>query len=239
MQVIAIAIAEDEDGLREALVEYFEEHGFEVLAAPDPRRFREVVAGRHVDVAVLDVTMPGEDGLSLGRWLRARSPVGLIYATAHGRPVDRVVGLESGADDYVVKPYDLRELLARVRSLLRRMAETPQRVAVAMAEPMVSQVLRLGRFLLDPGRREIRAEEGAAPELSQAEFDILEAFARRPGRVLGRAELLALLGEEGEASARAIDVRIARLRRKIERDPETPEIIVTVRGVGYLFPGDQ
>lgn len=271
-----IAIAEDEPDLREVLVEYLTDAGFHVIAAGDGPDLRAAVAGRRVDLAVLDIVLPGEDGLSLARWLRQQGPVGIIMATAQGRPIDRIVGLELGADDYVVKPYELRELLARIRSVLRRTSPLGQ--TVGAAGPVVAQVVvarpvadggglaeapgvggpptaaagngtaapgptfgapdgtrRFGDWTLDSDRRLLSHATLGPVTLTPAEFDLLAVLAARAGRIVSRQQLIDLTGGQSPDSARAIDVRIARLRRRIEPDPDAPQVIRTVRGQGYVF----
>ena len=236
----AIAVVEDEEHLREAIAEYLSDRGLRVLAAGSAREFREMVAGEPVHVAVLDVAMAGEDGLSLARWLtRLKEPPGVILATAAGSSLDRVVGFEIGVDDYLVKPYDLRELLARIRSVLRRLPEEGAPVLPATdagAAPDPSRHLAVGPYSLDLQSQRLTGPDGAVVALTAAELDLLEALVRRPNRVLSRAQLLDLAqGREGGESGRAIDVRITRLRRKLEEDPENPTLIRTVRGEGYVF----
>ncbi len=229
-----VAIAEDEDDLRSILVEYLTDAGFEVIAAGSGPELRTLIAERPIDIAVLDVIMPGEDGLSLARWLRGRGPVGIIMATAQGRPIDRIVGLEMGADDYLVKPYELRELLARIRSVLRRIG-TPSQAALKDAPEAAAKTIRFGDFTLDPARRTLVHQANGVVNLTPAEFDLLEALASRPGRVLSRAQLIELCSEQESDNDRAMDVRVTRLRKKIEETPESPRFLKTVRGEGYLF----
>jgi DNA-binding response OmpR family regulator len=172
--------------------------------------------------------MPGEDGLSLARWLRARSKIGIVILTAADEVIDRVVGLEIGADDYITKPFDLRELRARIRTILRRLDET--------APANDGEVVRFGRTYLNLARRKLYDMAGKEIALTAMEFDLLAAFARHPDKVLSRDQLLDLAHHHHwEPFDRSIDIRIARLRRKIETDPSRPEIIKTVRGAGYIF----
>jgi two-component system phosphate regulon response regulator OmpR len=231
-----VAIVEDEDDLREAVAEYLSERGLDVRAAGSAKEFREMVAQETVDVAVLDIAMAGESGLSLARWLMTTArPPALIFATAAGRPVDRVAGLEIGADDYLVKPYELRELLARIRSVLRRSGRDGA-APPAAAAPAAPEPIRIGAFRLDPASGRLSREGGPAVLLTPAEFGLLQALAQRPNRVLSRDQLLDLApAHEGNDSARSIDVRITRLRRKLEADPENPTLIRTIRGEGYMF----
>ncbi|HYF54586.1 MAG TPA: response regulator transcription factor [Salinarimonas sp.] len=236
-----VAILEDENDLREAIVEYLEARALTVLAAGSASAFRSLVEGRTIDVAVLDIAMPGEDGRSVARWLVGQArPPGVIFASAAGSTADRVVGLEIGVDDYLVKPYDPRELLARIRSVLRRVAETAPVQAASAPAAASSRQMAVGPFQLDLDSRRLAGPDGAQVSLTAAELDLLEALAQRPGRVLSRAQLLELApAREGNDSARAIDVRITRLRRKLEADPDNPTLIRTVRGEGYVFAGGE
>jgi two-component system phosphate regulon response regulator OmpR len=228
-----IIVVDDEPDLREMLAEYLARHGFSVAAAGDGRAFRAVLAEREPALVILDVTMPGEDGFSLARAVRARSPSpGIIMLTANGELADRVSGLEAGADDYIVKPFAPRELLARVRSLLRRLEER----RTAAPAPRLPAAVRFGRYRLDRAARRLEDEAGSAVVLSAMEYDLLCVFADNPGRVMRREELLARAhNKEMQAFERSLDMRITRLRRKIETNPELPRIIRTIRGEGYLF----
>jgi len=237
-----IAIVDDEDDLREAVAEYLAERGLKVLAAGSAAEFRVMVAAEGVDVAVLDIAMAGEDGLSLARWLtRLEHPPGIILATAAGSPIDRIVGLEIGVDDYLVKPYDLRELLARIRSVIRRLPQEGPAKAPLLSEETDDSArhMAIGPFRLDLQSRRLTGRDGKAVALTAAELDLLEALATRPNRVLSRAQLLDLAqSREGNESGRSVDVRITRLRRKLESDPDNPTLIRTVRGEGYMFVPD-
>ena len=232
--ISTIAIAEDEEDLREAVAEYLRDRGFEVLEAGNAVAFRALIEGAAVDLAILDIQMPGEDGLSLARWLRGRSRLGIIFATAADQPVERIIGLELGADDYITKPYELRELLARVRSVLRRLGDG---VAVAPAEPAAVRagVVAIGGMTLDTGARRLLRADGSAVKLTQGEFDLLAVLAQRAGRTLSRDQLAGLLQETGGEGGRAIDIRIVRIRRKLEEDPACAGCLRTVRGQGYMF----
>ncbi|CAG1013675.1 MAG: response regulator transcription factor [Rhizobiaceae bacterium] len=232
-----IAIVEDEPDLREAVAEYLAANGFDVSTAADAAEMRSLAAAEPFHLAILDIAMPGEDGLSLGRWLRSKMPIGIIFASAAGTAIDRIVGLEIGADDYVVKPYELRELLARVRSVLRRVpssldAPTPEGEAAAAPRKVVA----FGPFSADLEGRRVVGPSGAAIDLSKSEYDVLEVFLTRPNRLLTRAALADAIGADdtGEDS-RAMDIRIMRLRKKIEEDPANPRFLRTVRGEGYVF----
>jgi DNA-binding response OmpR family regulator len=230
-----LAIVEDEDHLREAVAEYFADHGFRVLTAADAAAFRALARDEVIDVALLDITMPGEDGLSLARWLRGwPSRPGILFATAAGTPVDRIVGLEVGADDYMVKPYDLRELLARVRALLRRLPAAGPAMSAGPAE--AARTVIVGPHTVHLDARRVLDRAGRPVDLTATEFDLLLAMVTRPNRVLSRSQLGA--DERGEVARdgdRSIDIRITRLRKKIEADPQQPTLIRTVRGEGYMY----
>jgi DNA-binding response OmpR family regulator len=185
------------------------------------------------DVALLDVTMPGEDGLSLARHVRESFACGIIMLTAAASTVDRIIGLEIGADDYMAKPFDPRELLARIRSVLRRLsAPEPKQ----HAPPAPGRQVAFGRCILDLDGRRLTTREGDDVPVTAMEFDLLKAFAERPNRVLSRDQLLDLAhNREWDPFDRSIDIRIARIRRKVEVDPAKPEAIKTMRGAGYMF----
>lgn len=232
-----IAIVEDEPDLRDAVAEYLGASGYEVMALDSAVAMREAVETTTFHLAILDIAMPGEDGLSLGRWLRSRMQIGIIYATAAGTAIDRVVGLELGADDYMVKPYELRELLARVRSVLRRVPppdDTPSHRPPS--EEITRRAVSFGDFSADLDGRVLTGTGGNVIEMAKSEFDVLEVFLSRPNRLLTRAALSEAIGlcEEPETS-RAVDIRVMRLRKKIETDPANPRYLRTVRGEGYIF----
>lgn len=229
-----IAIVEDEPDLREAVAEYLAANGFDVATAADAAEMRVLAAAEPFHLAILDIAMPGEDGLSLGRWLRSKMPIGIIFASAAGTAIDRIVGLEIGADDYVVKPYELRELLARVRSVLRRVPSSLDRPEAVGGG--ARKLVIFGAFSADLEGRRVVGPAGAAVDLSKSEYDVLEVFLSRPNRLLTRAALADAIGadDNGEDS-RAIDIRIMRLRKKIEEDPANPRFLRTVRGEGYVF----
>jgi two-component system phosphate regulon response regulator OmpR len=236
-QLPRLLIVEDEADIAEAVAEYMAANGLSVRTAGDVPAARALVAEALPDVAMLDIALPGEDGLSLARALRAAhgQAVGIIMVTAASDVVDRVVGLEVGADDYVAKPFDLRELLARVRAVLRRVEAA--RAAVALpAKP--AERLPFGSLTVDLAARRVLDAAGEEITLTAMEFDLVVAFAERPGRVLSRAQLLDIAHPGGsDPFDRSIDVRITRLRRKIETNPDAPALIRTVRGVGYVFEG--
>jgi two-component system phosphate regulon response regulator OmpR len=228
-----IVVVDDEADVREMVQEYLIDHGFAVTQADGGEALAALMRERPVDLALLDVNMPGEDGLSIARSLKKRGDIGIIMLTANGDTVDRVVGLELGADDYIVKPFDLRELLARVRAVLRRIAEADQ-VPSTMGEEV-----RFGNFALNLVSHRLYSTDGREVPLTAMEFDLLRVFAQNPGRVLSRDRILELAhGKEMEAFDRSVDTRIVRIRQKIEADPAFPQIIKTVRGAGYVFvPG--
>jgi two-component system phosphate regulon response regulator OmpR len=232
-----VVIVDDEADVRETLDEYLSHHGYRVTALDGGTSLRRLVEAQEpFDIAILDITMPGEDGLSLARFLRERTDAGIVMVTASGETVDRIVGLEMGADDYLPKPVDLRELLARIRAVLRR---THRRGNRAVAPDGERRVVGFGRCRLDLDAHKLFDEDGSEVPLTAMEFDLLRAFAERPNRVLSRDQLLELAHNRGwEPFDRSIDIRIARIRRKVERDPGKPQAIKTVRGAGYVFsPG--
>jgi DNA-binding response OmpR family regulator len=190
------------------------------------------LAGTMPDLLILDVTMPGEDGFAIARRIRAHSDVPIMMLTAADQIVDRVVGLELGADDYITKPFDLRELRARIQAVLRRDA----RVSATPPHATPARHARFGDLCLDVDARKLSRDDGEAVELTAMEFDLLAAFAHNPNRVLSRERLLDLAhNRDTEPFDRSIDVRIARIRRKVERDPAKPQVIKTMRGAGYMF----
>lgn len=234
-----IWVVDDEPELCTLLGEYFVRHGFEVRAAADAAAAREMAAAGVPALAVLDVNMPGENGLSLARWLREVHPrVGIVMLTTAGESIDRIVGLELGADDYIPKPFEVRELLARIRAVLRRLAEMPALAAAptqAVAEAATRRT-RFGRCQLDLDQRRLFGEDGSEIDISAAEYDLLALFARHPNRPLNRDQIMEQAHNRGwDVFDRSIDLRVMRLRRKIERNPDKPEVLKTVRNVGYVF----
>ncbi|WP_176478971.1 response regulator transcription factor [Mesorhizobium sp. WSM3860] len=230
-----IIVVEDEPDLREAVAEYLGASGYDVATAENASAARSLLEAQPFHLAILDIAMPGEDGLSLGRWLRSKTQIGIIYATAAGTALDRIVGLELGADDYIVKPYELREVLARVRSVLRRV---PQPVAPQAAKPETGtrRFMNFGSFQADFDGRLVTGANGAVIEMAKSEFDVLEVFLTRANRLLTRAAISEAIGfVEDPESSRAVDIRIMRLRKKIEADPANPKFLRTVRGEGYIF----
>ena len=234
-----IAVVDDEPSTREMVGEYLLTHGFQVSQCDGGASLRELLKKTQPDLIVLDLNMPEEDGLSIVRDLKQKSRVPVIMLTATASAIDRVVGLELGADDYVAKPCELRELVARIRSVLRRShAVAPAAAAGSEGKP-AARTVRFGTKLLDLDAHLLRDDDGNEHPLTTSEFTLLKAFADNPKRVLSRERLLDLANaRDPEAFDRAIDVRITRIRRKIEPDPDHPSIIRTVRGAGYLFSPD-
>lgn len=227
---VHIVVVDDEEMVRETVQEYLLRNGYAVSQADGGVALRALMSERAVDLVILDVNMPGEDGISIARDLRQRGGLGIIMLTASADSIDRVVGLEVGADDYIAKPFEPRELLARVRAVLRRVAP-----AEASAATMGDEV-RIGRCVLNLESRSLFAADGKAIPITAMEFDLLEAFVRNPNRVLSRDRLLDLAHhKDSDGFDRSIDTRITRLRKKVELDPATPQAIKTVRGAGYLF----
>ncbi|HEX2353061.1 MAG: response regulator [Hyphomicrobiales bacterium] len=233
-----IVVVDDEQPAREMVGDYLRMHGFNVSLCDGGASLRKAIAQQVPDLIVLDLNMPEEDGLSIIRDLKRRTSVPIIMLTATASAIDRVVGLELGADDYLAKPCELRELLARIRSVLRRStAAQPaaQPAADAAAAPATARV-RFGTKWLDHDARALRDDEGNEHPLTASEYGLLKVFAANPKRVLSRDRLLELANaRDAEAFDRAIDLRIMRIRRKIEPDPARPSVIRTVRGGGYLF----
>jgi two-component system phosphate regulon response regulator OmpR len=233
-----IVVVDDEPEICELLAEYLGHAGFAVSTADGGGAMRKILEERPADLVILDVNMPGEDGLSLARHLRAHATVGIVMLTAAGETVDRIVGLEMGADDYLAKPVDMRELLARVRAVLRRVPTGAPRVGEDQAEPAPHKA-RFGPCRLDLDAHRLYDAAGEEVAITSMEFDLLKAFAEHPNRVLSRDQLLDLAhNKDWEPFDRSIDIRIARLRRKIESDPAKPQVIKTVRGAGYIFVPD-
>jgi DNA-binding response OmpR family regulator len=231
-----ILVVDDDADLRWMVDKYLSKHEFVVTLAEDGEQMREVLEKQEFDLAILDINLPGEDGLSLARYLRANYQIGIIMLSAAAEVFDRIVGLEMGADDYVTKPFEPRELLARVKSVLRRVHGMLEREA----EP--DSRVKFGEFTLDLEAHQLLDEKGESISLTSMEFDLLKAFAENPNKVLDRDQLLSLShNRDWDPFDRSIDIRITRLRRKIEVEPSKPQVIKTVRGAGYIFvtqPGD-
>jgi two-component system OmpR family response regulator len=228
-----ILIVEDDREIRTMVSRFLQKHGFRVSAAGDARGMDKILEAARIDLMVLDLMLPGEDGLSICRRMRAKSKMPVIMLTASGEPVARVVGLEMGADDYIAKPFDPHELLARIKAVLRRASALPAATDIAPS------VMCFAGWRLDAVARELRNPEGSRITLTSAEFDLLVAFCRHARRTLTRDQLLDLSqGRAGAALDRSIDILVSRIRRKIERDPRDPEFIKTVRSGGYVFTAE-
>jgi two-component system OmpR family response regulator len=227
-----VLIVDDDREIRDLIARFLEKHGLRVSVAADGRAMGRVLADRGIDLIVLDVMLPGEDGLSLCRRLRAVSDVPVIMLTAMGEEIDRILGLEMGADDYLAKPFNPRELLARIKAVLRR-----TQAAGSPGHPADGgRVLTFAGYRLDLAQRSLTAADGVLVPLSTGEFDLLAAFAQHPNRVLSRDQLLDLArGRDAQPFDRAIDVQVSRLRRKIGGPAD---LIKTVRGAGYMFTAD-
>jgi DNA-binding response OmpR family regulator len=229
-----VVIVDDEPELCAMVAEYLNRYDFAVATAAGGADLDAIIAHGMPDLVILDVNMPGENGFAIARRLRAKSDVPVLMLTEANDVVDRVVGLELGADDYVPKPFHLRELRARIDAVLRRAGHAHAVPPAATANSPAS--VRIGEFSLDLDARRLSRANGEEIELTATEFDLLAAFARNPNRVLTRDRLLDLAHtHDTEPFDRSIDVRIVRLRHKIERDPSKPQLIKTVRGVGYMF----
>jgi DNA-binding response OmpR family regulator len=230
---VHIVVVDDEPEVREMIRDYLAGNGYAVSAVAGGAEMRRVLAERPAHLVLLDLRMPGEDGLSLARYLRDQGQVGIIMLTASAEIVDRVVGLELGADDYIAKPFDPRELLARIRSVLRRMQfmSSDRTPPSAMAHE-----IRMGRCMFNLQSGRLFTLVGEDVPLTSMELELLKAFASRPNRVLSRDQLLDLAhNKDMEAFDRSIDIRIMRLRRKIEENPDKPQVLKTIRGLGYMF----
>jgi DNA-binding response OmpR family regulator len=232
-----VLVVDDEAEIREMLSEYLNSHGFEVMAADSGKAMRELLAKNVPDVVLLDVNLPGEDGLTLARYIRERFDLPIIMVTAADEVVDRVVGLEVGADDYLTKPFDMQVLLARVHALLRRTVRADGEPQAAPGKTGSGTIFRFGRFTLDTGRYVLERDGDAVP-LNAQEYRLLEVLARNPGRVLSRDVLLnEAWGYDAETTTRTVDVHVAWLRQKLG-EKDHPRHLTTVRGYGYKFIPD-
>jgi two-component system, OmpR family, phosphate regulon response regulator OmpR len=226
-----ILVVDDDAELRELVHAYLTQQGFDVATVPDGRAMDATLERETFDLVLLDLMMPGEDGLSIAKRLKGSHPIPIIMVSAQGEDVDRIVGLEVGADDYIAKPFNPRELLARIRAVLRRAQAAP------VAAP-AANVHRFGEFQLDLNAHRLM-RNGDAVALTSGEFELLAVLVKHPNRVLDRDRILDLLtGAERSPFDRSIDVRVTRLRSKIERDPSAPVYIKTIWGKGYMFCPD-
>lgn len=229
-----IAIVDDEVDITQLLANYLRSHGYRITELHSGRDLLERMPADPPALVLLDLGLPGEDGFTIARQLREHWRCGLVIVTGRGDAVDKVVGLEVGADDYVTKPFDLRELLARVKAVLRRVA--PAEPASAAAASPARSKLRFADWQLDTAARTLTNAQGQDVPLTSGEFDLLRAFAEHPGRVLSRDFLLEeTRGREAGPFDRTIDVQVGRLRKKLEADAENPQIIKSVRGAGYIL----
>lgn len=238
-----ILIVDDDPGIRSLLAEYLQKQGLAVSSACDGAAMWQSLAQHTPDLVVLDVNMPGEDGLSLCRTLRSRSNLPVIMLTARGEAIDRIIGLEMGADDYLAKPFEPRELLARIRTVLRR-AQPVQGLAalaavsggVALAPAALSQAVTFAGWVLDIGVRHLQAPDGTVVMLSGAEFRLLKIFVEHAQQVLSRDQILNLTqGRDADPFDRSIDLQISRIRQKLRDDARAPQLLKTVRNEGYVL----
>ena len=230
-----ILVVDDDREIRDLTARFLRKHGYRVDTAANGREMDTQLAAGRYDLIVLDLMMPGEDGLSICRRLRADGAIPIVMLTALGEETDRIVGLEMGADDYLPKPFNPRELLARIKAVLRRSAAAASSAAAQAVIP-AGRRLSFEGWSLDLARRELFDPTGALVTLTAGEFDLLAAFAERPHRVLSRDQLLDLTrGREAGPFDRSVDVQLSRLRRKVETNPGEPALIKTVRGGGYMF----
>lgn len=226
-----ILVVDDDPEIRRLLVEYLAKHGFEAHAARDGREMRQALARHAIDLVVLDVMLPDADGMVLCRELRAQSDLPVLLLTARGEETDRIVGIEMGADDYLVKPFSPRELLARIKSILRRARAMPPNL-----RPESHRCLAFGGWVLDTARRVLKGVDGVAVPLSGGEYRLLRIFLDHPNRVLHRDQLIELIhGRDAEPYDRAIDVQVSRLRQRLRDEGRDPQLIQTVRGEGYVL----
>jgi len=235
MSAVHLAVVDDEHEITQLVANYLKGHGFRVSQLHDGATLFDLMAADAPLLVLLDLGLGDEDGLAIARKLREHHRCGLVIVTGRTDAVDKIVGLEVGADDYVTKPFDLRELVARIKAVLRRL-EPAAATLTATPASATRSMLRFAGWSLDTGSRTLTSPEQREVALTTGEFDLLSTFASHPGRVLSRDFLLeATHRRESGPFDRTIDVQVGRLRRKIEADPENPQIIKSVRGAGYLF----
>ncbi len=226
-----VLVVDDDGEIRSLLSEYLRKAGYRVTAVADGKGMWTVLEGARPDVVVLDVMLPGDDGLVLCRDLRSRSQVPIIMLTARGEETDRIVGLEMGADDYLAKPFNPRELLARIKSVLRRARSLPDNL-----QPVAARRMRFAGWELDMATRDLISPEGVVIALGGSEYKLLSIFLAHPNRVLSRDQLMDLMrGREAYPLDRSIDVQVSRLRRRLRDDAKEPALVKTVRGEGYVL----
>ena len=229
-----ILVVDDHRDIRDSLVKYLEKNGYRASSAADAREARKALKIASIDLVILDIMMPGEDGLSLCQFIRQSSDLPVILLTARDDETDRIIGLEVGADDYVTKPFNPRELLARIKTISRRTNAMPPRL-----RPLEASTVRFAGWTLDLAQRELIGADGVSLPLSSADFLLLSAFIDHPLAVLSRDQLLDITsGRAARAFDRAIANQVSRLRRKIEPDAKNPTLIKTVRGGGYMFTAE-
>ncbi len=233
---ITVLVVDDDPSVRELLGDYLADNGYRVLSAINGPQARAILEEQAPHVVILDVGLPGEDGLSLARFIREQYDIGILMVSGAGETVDRIVGLEVGADDYVGKPFDLRELRARLKSVLRRYQRDHSPPPAAETAGSTGRRIPFGAAALDLDSHQLFGQDGREIAITSAEFDLLKIFAERPNRPLSRDQLMTLTrNRDWDPFDRSIDIRIARLRKKVEADPDNPKSIKTMRGVGYMF----
>ncbi|KJY83140.1 transcriptional regulator [Vibrio galatheae] len=233
-----VLVVEDDLVIRSKLVGYFQNEGYQVSEAESGEQMRDMLENNAIDLVMLDINLPGEDGLMLTRELRSQSDIGIILVTGRTDSIDKIVGLEMGADDYVTKPFELRELLVRVKNLLWRIS-TARRGSQSQAKTKQDDnIVRFGDWTFDAQRRAL-SRNGDPVKLTKAEYELLVALSSYPNQVLSRERILNMISHRVDApNDRTIDVLIRRMRAKMEYDPKNPQIFVTVHGEGYMFAGD-
>ncbi|KGY12859.1 transcriptional regulator [Vibrio tubiashii] len=233
-----VLVVEDDVVTRSKLVGYFQNEGYQVSEAESGEQMRDMLQGNAIDLVMLDINLPGEDGLMLTRELRSQSDIGIILVTGRTDSIDKIVGLEMGADDYVTKPFELRELLVRVKNLLWRISTARNVGATEKTAKQDDNVVRFGEWTFDIQRRAL-SRNGEPVKLTKAEYELLVALSSYPNQVLSRERILNMISHRVDApNDRTIDVLIRRMRAKMEFDPKNPQIFVTVHGEGYMFAGD-
>ncbi|KII77089.1 two-component system response regulator TorR [Vibrio renipiscarius] len=232
-----VLVVEDDAVTRSKLVGYFQNEGYTVSEAESGEQMRDTLQNHAIDLVMLDINLPGEDGLMLTRELRSQSDIGIILVTGRTDSIDKIVGLEMGADDYVTKPFELRELLVRVKNLLWRISSARNAGSV-VDQKNDTNLVRFGEWMFDVQRRAL-SRNGEPVKLTKAEYELLVALSTYPNQVLSRERILNMISHRVDApNDRTIDVLIRRMRAKMEFDPKNPQIFVTVHGEGYMFAGD-
>jgi DNA-binding response OmpR family regulator len=232
---ITVLVVDDQEDIRDLIDDYLSNHDYIVHTAEDGVSMRAQLGTVAPDIVILDVGLPGEDGLSLARYIRENLDIGVIMVSGAGDTMDRIIGLEVGADDYLAKPFELRELLARMKSVLRRY-QREATTSASKATAITTDAYKFGECTLDTRRHQLLDQNGSDIAITSMEFDLLKVFAEHPDRPLSRDQLLDFTqNREWDPNDRSIDIRIARLRRKIEPNPDKPQVLKTVRGIGYLY----